>query len=210
MAKVVVYGVTGFTGGNIARELVSRGHEVTGVARNIADFAIDGVTVAAGDINDLAGFAANIDGASDVILALRHSEPKLAPLVPAIIEAAARAGVRVGVIGGAGSLKISENGPRLIDTPEFPKEYLAEATDAVATLDALKASANGDWFYVSPAQWYGSYVPGERLGAYRLGLEVLITDENGKSAIGGEDFAIAIVDEIETKTHRNQRFTLGY
>jgi putative NADH-flavin reductase len=63
---------------------------------------------------------------------------------------------------------------------------------------------------VSPAGGYGSYAPGERLGTYRTGLEVLVTDEAGKSFISGEDFAIAIADEIETPRHRNLRFTVGY
>ena len=67
-----------------------------------------------------------------------------------------------------------------------------------------------DWFYVSPAAEFGAWTPGERKGEFRLGGDVLVTDENGKSHIGGDDFAIAYVDEIEQPKHRRARFTVAY
>ena len=210
MAKVVVYGITGFTGGNIAREAIARGHQVTGVARNTADFNLPGATATSGDISDLANFKANIAGSDVVVLALRHSSPHIVDLISDLLAATAAAGTRLAVVGGAGSLYVSEGGPRLIDTSEFPDAYKPEASAALETLLAMEASSVGDWFYVSPAALYGSFAPGTRTGSYRLGGNVLVSDAEGKSVIGGEDYAIAFVDEIEKKEHHNQRFTVGY
>jgi len=178
--------------------------------RNTTEFNLDGATVVAGDISDLAGFAANIAGADAVVLALRHSNPVIADLLPDLLTAATAAGVRLAVVGGAGSLYVADGGPRLIDTPEFPDAYKTEASAALKSLLVLAAATQGDWFYVSPAALYGSFAPGTRTGSYRLGGDVLVSDAEGKSVIGGEDYAIAFVDEIEKKAHHNQRFTVGY
>ncbi|MEY2945260.1 MAG: hypothetical protein RL243_2 [Actinomycetota bacterium] len=210
MAKVVVYGITGFTGGNIAREAIARGHQVTGVARNVDDFSLPGATTVTGDIGDLAHFKATIAGSDVVVLALRHSSPRIVDLIIPLAKATEEAGTRLAVVGGAGSLYVSQGGPRLIDTPEFPDAYKVEAGAALETLLALEANNVGKWFYVSPAGLYGSFAPGTRTGHYRLGGDVLVTDAEGKSVIGGEDFAIAFVDEIEKNAHPNQRFTVGY
>ena len=54
------------------------------------------------------------------------------------------------------------------------------------------------------------FVPGERTGSFRLGGDRLLTDTDGRSWISMEDFAIALVDELETPRHSRQRFTIGY
>lgn len=210
MSKVIIFGATGFTGGNIARELVSRGHEVIGVARNIDGKEIAGVTLVAGSLTDEAFVREVIAGASDVVLAVHHINPDLAAMVPSLLAATSAAGARLSVVGGAGCLLVAPGGPKLFDTAEFPPEFKTEAFAAGDTLDALMAAQHGEWFYVSPAAMYGAFAPGERTGKYRNADDVLITDESGNSSISGEDFAIAYVDEIEQKKHRNKRFTVGY
>jgi putative NADH-flavin reductase len=210
MSKVVVFGASGYTGGNIARELVSRGHEVIGVARDGSKITDAGVQVRAGDLADEAFFASAIAGADVAILAVHHRSPEVSGLLPALLDLTAAASVRLGVIGGAGSLHVAEGGPRLIDTAEFPDAYKPEAGAAAASLERLRELNRGDWFFISPAGGYGKFAPGERTGAYRLGGDVLVTDAEGKSFIGGEDFAIAVADEIETPQHHNVRFTVGY
>jgi len=209
LSKVVVFGATGYTGGNISSELVARGHEVIGVARNVAGKEIAGATLVPGDIADTAALDSIIAGANTLVLAIRHGEPKVSELIPAIAAAAKSAGARIGVVGGAGSLFTTDGGPRVFETAEFPDAYKHEAHAAFDTLNALQG-ADCDWFYVSPAQVYGSYAPGERIGAYRLGGDIVVKDADGKSFISGEDFATAFVDEIEAKGHINQRFTVGY
>ena len=129
----------------------------------------------------------------------------------AAAAATAQAGARFGIIGGAGSLHVVEGGPLLVDGPEFPEAFRAEARTMVGVLDALRDSAEDlDWFMVSPAAGYGAYAPGERTGSYRVGGDVLLADDAGTSFISGEDFAIAVVDEIENPKHSRGRFTVGY
>ncbi|MFC6236215.1 NAD(P)-dependent oxidoreductase, partial [Leucobacter soli] len=124
---------------------------------------------------------------------------------------AAEAGVRLGVIGGAGSLLASEDGPRLVDTPAFDEEYKPEALEMGEVLDDLRVSPESlDWFLVSPAGDFGPWVAGEYTGEYRIGGDVLLTDEAGRSAIGGADFGVAVVDEIEEPAHHRARFTVAY
>jgi putative NADH-flavin reductase len=128
-----------------------------------------------------------------------------------LLDVAADSGARLGFVGGAGSLFVSEGGPRLFDTPEFPDAFLYEAQSQLRALDTLRASDSpADWFYVSPAAGFGSYAPGERTGHYRTGGEILLADENGTSFISGEDYAIAFLDEIENPSHSRSRFGVAY
>jgi putative NADH-flavin reductase len=136
---------------------------------------------------------------------------KLLDSLPILLEAAAAAGARLGVVGGAASLNVAEGGPRLLDTPEFPEVVKEEAGSHAKVLDALREREHAaDWFYVSPAAMYGSFNPGERLGHYRVGGDILLSDADGKSVIGGEDFAIAFLDEIDKPAHHRARFTVAY
>jgi putative NADH-flavin reductase len=136
---------------------------------------------------------------------------KLLDSLKPLTDAAARAGTRLGFVGGAGSLQVTEGGPRLVDTPEFPEAHKNEALSHADVLYALQETGDDvDWFYVSPAAGFGSYAPGEATGSYRVGGDVLVTDADGKSFISGADFALAFVDEIEQGRHRRQRFTIGY
>lgn len=115
------------------------------------------------------------------------------------------------MVGGAASLLVADGGPRLIDAPEFPEQFRPEAGSAAEALEALRADTTGeDWFFVSPAAGFGSYSPGQPTGKYRLGGDVLLTDESGKSEISGADYALAFVDEIETPAHHRARFTVAY
>jgi putative NADH-flavin reductase len=43
-----------------------------------------------------------------------------------------------------------------------------------------------------------------------VGGDDLLTDAAGASAIAMEDYAIALVDELEAPRHTRQRFTVGY
>ena len=123
---------------------------------------------------------------------------RLADALPALTAAAAKHGTRLGVVGGAASLLVAEGGPRLLDTPEFPAQFKGEAGSAAEALEALRADTTGaDWFFVSPAAAFGSYNPGQPTGKYRVGGDILLTDESGKSEISGADYALAFVDEID-------------
>ncbi len=215
--RVVVVGATGFTGGAITRELIARGHQVVGVARTTDALADQPNVIAeAGSIHDLNFVERVATGADAVVIAIpgRATEPSpaLSEAIVGIAKTIARTGARLGIVGGAGSLFVAEGGPRLFDTPEFPAAFVEGSRSAYAVLQALQASddSTGDWFYLSPAAGYGKHDPGERLGHYRTGGDILVKDAEGNSNISQADYAIAFVDELETPIHHRCRFTAAY
>lgn len=211
MSKVVVFGFSGYAGGAITRELVSRGHEVLGVSRT-APSAGEQVAVRAGSVFDEALVREVAAGADHLVVALHaQGDPALATALPALTAAAIAEGATLSFVGGAGSLRVSENGPRLFETPDFPEAYLPEARAHGAILDTLRESpAELDWFYVSPAAEFGAWAAGERTGSFRIGGDVLLTAADGSSTISGADYAIAYVDEIERGERRRARFSVAY
>ena len=94
------------------------------------------------------------------------------------------------------------------DALSAPSVQALELTQVLTDLQARDGSL--DWFFVSPAAGFGGYAPGERTGHYRLGGDVLLSDEDGNSEISGADFAIALVDELEKAGHSRRRFTVAY
>jgi uncharacterized protein len=214
MSTIVIFGITGYSGTHIANELLERGHTVVGVARNPADAAPrPNLDVRAGSVYNSEFVAKTVQGADAVVVATRPVQGdglELAKAVPSLLAAAAEAGARVGVVGGAASLFVAEGGPLVIDAG-FPEEYRAEAEAHARMLDALRnADTTVGWFYVSPPGNFGSHNPGTKTGTFRLGTDVLLVTEDGKTEISGPDFAIAFADEIEKPAHHQARFTVGY
>lgn len=214
MSRVTVIGGSGYAGGHIVEAAAVRGLDVTSVSRHEAASQIAGVRYATGSILQSADRARALAGADIVVVAVAPRGEMLGRLRPAIAELAAEAaeaGVRLGVIGGAGSLLQREGGPLVMDDPGFPAEIRPEAAEMGAVLEDLRATPERlDWFLVSPAGGFGPWAPGEYRGAYRVGGDVLLTDERGASEISGADFGVAIVDEIEEPRHRRARFTVAY
>ncbi|WIE66260.1 NAD(P)H-binding protein [Curtobacterium sp. MCLR17_036] len=215
MTSIVVFGGTGYAGSAITSEALARGIAVTAVARDTSKLEpTDGLTLAQGDAFD-ADFVAEVTKGADVVVVSLHAVQadgsELKDRFQHFVDAAAAAGARLGIVGGAGSLRVAEDGPRLFDTEGFPDAFKGEAKSHAQVLDALRASdTEVDWFYVSPAAAFGGYNPGERRGTYRTTDEVLLTDAEGNSDISGADFAIAFVDEIETPAHHRARFGVAY
>jgi putative NADH-flavin reductase len=214
MSTIAIIGGTGFAGGHISTEALSRGHQVISVSRNAPSDPAAGVEVRTGSIEDDA-LVGELFAKADVVVVAIHGAvgdtPYLIDFVPRLLALAAEHGTRLGVVGGAGSLHVSPGGPRLIDTPEFPDAFKLEAGSMAEVLEAMRAAdTSADWFYVSPAANFGAHAPGERTGSYRTGDDVLVTDSEGHSVISGADFAIAFIDEIETPAHHRTRFTVGY
>ena len=216
--RVLLFGVTGYTGGHVARELIGRGHEVLGVARSVADTAVpEGVIAVAANIFDedaVAALAEDVDVIAVAVSPLSDDGP-LTDAVPGLLAVAEQRGARLAMVGGASSLLRTPDGPRIFDD-RFPEEWKPGAQVLIDTLEALRASGTSasehpvDWFVLSPAENYGAHAPGERRDAYRTGTEVVVADADGRSFIGGEDFAMAFVDELENPTHHRMRFTVAY
>ena len=201
--KIAIMGATGNAGQRLVTEATSRGHSVTGISRSAdARDAREGVTWVKADINDSDDMAAKVAGHDAAILSMPFNGLDASK----VFEVARKSGVWLLVVGGAASLK-TEAGDVLIDTPGFPDFIKVEAEPARIFLNQLKAGVDFDWTFLSPAMFFG---PGERTGTFRLGDETLLTAEDGKSSISYEDFAVALIDEIETPAHKNARFTVGY
>mgnify|MGYP003123505926 FL=1 len=203
MSHIALIGASGSAGSRILRELTDRGHRVTAIARHPERIAeLPGVIAVKGDAQDLQGMTSALRGHDAVVSAVNFtsSEPRT------LIEAVRASGVkRYLVVGGAGSLEVAP-GQRVIDLPDFPEAYKAEASGGAAFLEQLGQESDLEWTFLSPS---AEFVPGERTGQFRLGKDALLSNAQG-SRISFEDYAVALVDEIEHPAHVRQRFTVGY
>ena len=209
--KVALYGATGAAGSRILKELVSRGHHVTAVVRDVSKLAQPGVNVRVkqGDLSDSKSIAAAIGDVEAVISAYGPPKNDLEALVGVTerqVEALkGKAGVRLIVVGGAGGLNIAP-GLAMVDSQFMPEPFKPIARAHVNAFNVLKASSI-DWTYFAPAAFFE---PGQRTGEFRLGKDDLIANAQQESRISMEDYAVALVDELEKSRHRRQRFTIGY
>lgn len=202
--NIALIGATGQVGSRILAEALERGHQVTAIARNPAALAAQpGLVPLALDVADDQRLTAVLAGHDALVISVKYADVAAAPL----LEAARRAGVpRVLVVGGAGSLQVAP-GVDLVDTPDFPAAYKAEALAARAFLLQLRAERAIDWTFLSPS---ALLQPGARTGRYRTGGDQLLVDGQGVSAIAIDDLAHALIDELEQHRHSRSRFTVGY
>jgi putative NADH-flavin reductase len=208
--KVALYGSTGKAGSRILKELLSRDHRVTAIARNPAKLeGVAGVTTKEDDLADVNRTAEAIRGVDAVISAYGPPQDNTDEIVEVTrrqVEAVKRAGnPRLLVVGGAGGLEVAP-GVTLLDSGYLPDAYKPIASSHVRALNVLETS-DVDWTYLAPAAYFE---PGERTGKFRLGKNELIADEKHESRISMEDYAIALVNELERPEHRKQRFSVGY
>ncbi|MAW81915.1 MAG: 3-beta hydroxysteroid dehydrogenase [Parvularcula sp.] len=200
--KIAVVGATGNVGQRLCAEALSRGHEVTAIARKESDVLGSVKFVKADVLDDDAEKA--LSGHDAVIYSLRFNGFDFDKAIAAFRASDAP---RLLIVGGAASLNAEPGGPALIDTPGFPEEVKTEAEPARQVLNRLKAEGASDWTFLSPSIMIG---PGERTGKFRLGKDEVLKDAEGNSRISYEDFAVAMIDEVETPRHRGERFTVGY
>ncbi|WP_019581526.1 NAD(P)-dependent oxidoreductase [Pseudomonas mandelii] len=204
MSKIAIIGATGRAGSQLLEEALRRGHSVTAIARDTSKIGQRaGVVSKNVDVLDAAALQAAVAGHDAVISAAHFST------IPAraIIEPVKQAGVkRLLVVGGAGSLLLP-GGTRVIDSEGFPKEYKAEASAGADFLNTLRQEQDLDWTFLSPS---AEFVEGERTGTFRVGKDDLLVSAQGRSWITFADYAIALLDEVETPKHSRQRFTVGY
>ncbi|HVX56017.1 NAD(P)-dependent oxidoreductase [Nocardioides sp.] len=214
MARIVIFGGTGYAGGNIAAEAVKRGHSVVSYSRSLPEQPLPGVEYRTGSITDTHVLGHAGEEADELVVATHGADvsgQKLVDVLPKLVATALAHDARLSFVGGAGSSLVAEGGPRLIDTPDFQEEWKPEAAAHAEVLDALyRTPEQLRWFYVSPAALFGAWAPGETTGSYRTGGDLLVTKEDGSSEISGTDFATAYVDEIEQSNHPRRRFTVGH
>ena len=202
--KIALIGATGNIGAKILNEALERGHKVTGIARNLDKLkGRNGLTAKQGELADEKKLAELLKGHDAVIVSVRHDLND----VRHVYTACKAAGVkRVLVVGGAASLEVAP-GVMLIDTPGFPEQIKVQAVPAVEALKQIRLEKDLNWSFVSPSIMIA---PGERTGKFRLGGDELLKDAKGESKISQEDFAIAIINEVEKPKHIRKRFTVGY
>jgi putative NADH-flavin reductase len=206
--NVVLYGATGRAGSRILTELQSRGHSVTAVARNIAKLPAT-VKAKQDDLSNVDTITTIIAGTDAVISAYAPPQDDTDALISVTerqIAAVKKAGtMRLIVVGGAGSLEVAP-GVSLLASGHLPAEWIPIATSAAKSLKLLQTS-DINWTYLSPAAFFE---PGTRTGKFRLGVNNLVSDAKGESRISMEDYAIALVDELEKPAHERARFSIGY
>ncbi|MCU1324917.1 MAG: putative NADH-flavin reductase [Bryobacterales bacterium] len=202
--RIALVGVSGHVGSRILDELLRRGHTVTGIARDVKSVVSrPGLELRVGEARSTAGLEPLLASHDAVISATRFvsSDPKA--LIAAVRQSAVP---RLLVVGGAGSLEVAP-GLMLVDAPDFPEAYRAESLAGRDCLSVLRAEPDFDWTVLCPS---AEFMPGERTGKFRLGGDQLLTGADGRSWISMEDFALAMVDELENPRHNRQRFTIGY
>ena len=217
MANVVLIGATGFVGSSILNELLSCGHKVTAVVRHANKLPKnDNLTAVEEDVANVDAIA-NIAKGKDAVISAYNpgwGNPDIKRLTeenyPKIVEAVKKSGVdRLLIVGGAGTLFVKP-GLRVVDSGAIP----AEIMDAMRSLgdfylNGLTKEHDLDWVFFSPAGEFEE--KGERTGKFRLGKDDLIVDPaTGTSHISVQDYAVAMVDELEKPAHHKERFTIGY
>lgn len=216
MSKIVLIGASGFVGSAILNEALNRGVEVTAVVRKPEGIKISNanLTIVKADVSDVERVAEVSKGADVVISAFNPgwANPGIyeetLKVYPRILEGVKKAGVkRLLIVGGAGTLFVAP-GLRVVDSGAIPAEIMGGVKSlGEFYLNTLMNEDSIDWVFFSPA---GSLEPGERTGNYRLGKDDLILNDKGESKISVQDYAKAMLDELETPAHHKERFTIGY
>jgi uncharacterized protein len=209
--KISLIGATGMIGQRILQEALSRGHHITAIVRDPSRITLqhEKLHVVAGDIFDTDSITKIVKGHDAIISAYgpkAGEEKLLEEATRSLIQVAKQSGVRLLVVGGAGSLEVAP-GVQLVDTPDFPDAWKPVALAARDALTIYRQEKEIDWTYLSPA---ALIEPGTRTGHYRTGTDQLVTDENGVSKISAEDFAVAMLDELENPRFIRKRFTVAY
>jgi uncharacterized protein len=213
MAHITVLGGNGYVGAAVVAEARRRGHDVTAVSRTAPSSPVAGADYVEGSVLD-ADVLERTTAGSDVVLVALSPRGDMAGKVEGVVEELiarlAGTSTRLGYVGGASSLLAEEGGPRLWDVTkdQLPDEVKPEVQTGLDTFALCQESPESlDWFYVSPPADFGSWLGTESKGDYVLGGDVLLRDADGASTISADDLALAILDEIETPTHRRSRFT---
>ncbi|MBB6733116.1 NAD(P)-dependent oxidoreductase [Cohnella zeiphila] len=205
--KIAVIAAGGKAGSNIAKEAASRDHEVTAIVRNAAKAPAEAAHVVVKDMFELT--SADLTSYDVVVNAAGFFEkPELnVDAGRRLIEALKGSDTRLIVVGGAGSL-FADPGKtvRLFDTPEFPDAFRPLAKSQGQNLEDLQAAADLKWTFVSPS---AQIAPGRRTGSYLKGKDHLLVNSQGESYVSYEDYAVAVVDEIERAAHVKERITVA-
>lgn len=211
--KIAIFGAGGHIGSRIVNEALSRGHDVTALVRHIENYNADRPHLYAAQADLFV--TQDVEAGTfdhDAVVCSYSNTKGAAPSSIAEITVPLLAGLkfanvrRLIIVGGAGSLEVAP-GIQLVDTPGFPEAYKAVALAHREALKLFQVEKEIEWTYLSPS---AGIAPGERTGVFRTGSTQLLTDAQGKSFISMEDYAVAVLDELEKPNHIREQFTVGY
>lgn len=211
--KIAVFAAGGRIGGRIVDEALNRGHDVTAVVRRPQNYTKihDHLKVAKGDLfnsQDVETGAFDQDAVVSAYSPTNGAPPSTItevaiPLINGLKQAHVK---RLIIVGGAGSLEVAP-GLQLVDTPDFPAVYKPVSLSHREALKIYQKENELDWTFISPS---AVIEPGERTGKFRTGTNQLLSDINDNSFITMEDYAVAVIDEIENPLHIREVMTVGY
>ena len=202
--KIAVVAANGKAGKLIVEEAVNRGMDVTAIVRGENKTVAQKAIVK--DLFDLT--SKDLSGFDAVVDAYGNWTPEAVDLIPAATVHMAKilsgSDTRLLVVGGAGGLYVDpEHTKTVVDVTPFPEAAMPVVNGHGKALEELRKFDDVNWTYVSPA---GDFQPdGERTGKYVLGGEELVLNSKGESVISYADYAIAMVDEIESGKHIKER-----
>jgi putative NADH-flavin reductase len=203
--NIVVIGATGAIGSRIVDEALRRGHKVTATSRDPANKLATrtGMTAKAVNAADVAATAAVLRRHDAAVVSVKWNEADIHQVLDAIRKSGVK---RCLFVIGAGSL-IRKDGRTHFEHMAEKGIQPPTSKPAALAFEEMKKANDLEWTAISPA---ASIQPGERTGKFRLGLDHLVEDAEGESRISREDFAIAILDELEKPRHVHKRFTAAY
>lgn len=204
--KIAIIGATGKAGKLIMEEALKRGLDVTAIVRNKSKLSNSSVKVIEKDLFDLKKEdLKDFDTVVSAFGAWEEKElPKHAEVMNRLCDILADTNIRLMVVGGAASLFVNHS-MMLIDSPDFPKDWINLAKNSNKAFEILKATKNVLWTYISPSADFQA--DGKKTGEYNIGNDELLVNSKGESYISYADYAAAFADEIVNKKYLNQQIT---
>ncbi|KMY51671.1 NAD(P)-dependent oxidoreductase [Peribacillus loiseleuriae] len=206
--KIGIIGATGKAGSRIAKEALERNHEVTAIVRDAAKLQVEGVAILEKNVFDLT--TDDVKGFDVVVNAFgapfgeEHLHVDAGNVLIEVLKGAPN--TKLFVVGGAGSLFVDpDKKVRVIDTPDFPDMFKPTASNQGKNLEILQGTDSITWTFLSPS---ALFAVGKRTGTYQAGKDHLLVNSKGNSYVSYEDYAVAVLDELENPKHVNERFTV--
>jgi putative NADH-flavin reductase len=212
--KIAIIGASGQVGAFIRDEALLRGHHVTAIVRHPEKITVQNPSLTVVKANILKNKVDELVKGHDAVISAYNpgwSNPDIyneqIEGYKAIISGVKKSGIkRLLVVGGAGTLEVAP-GVQLLDKASFPENIKGGVLATREVLYMLRKENELEWTFLSPP---ASIAPGERTGHYRVGKDQLLKDKQGESKISTQDYAVAMLDELEQPQHIRQRFTVAY
>jgi len=212
--RIAIIGASGQIGAFIRDEALARGHQVTAIVRHPEKITVQNPSLTIVQADILKDKVDELVKGHDAVISAYNpgwSNPDIyneqIEGYKAIISGVKKSGIkRLLVVGGAGTLEVAP-GVQLLDTASFPEQIKGGVLATKETLNMLRKENELEWTFLSPP---ASIAPGERTGQYRVGKDQLLKDKQGESKISTQDYAVAMLDELEHPQHIRERFTVAY